>query len=143
MTSNGATNMMMGWGTAEIDGDWDGSQKDGEILVEILPIAAAANSQTAGAIPANSVIKCIGTFCNPGIPGDLTYSIGTPDNPTMFATDISGAQGVGNVAIQSPPPVFLTATQIVITPSAIPSAGTGLMAVSVWGTTYTAPDMTS
>lgn len=122
---------------------------------EVLTIAAAATTDSANSLlPANSIIDAVAVRVTTVIPTAATFTVGdNAGNATRFidGTNIAAVSsaatstGVGlnqwnpAAATFGAGPAQVAAAKVRITPNATPGAATGVVRITVWWHTFTAP----
>jgi hypothetical protein len=124
----------------------NGATTQGGWNSELLTIAAAATTDTSGnLLPANSYIESVVVRVTTVIPTAATFTVGDATIPGRFATGVAVAAGttaVGLIHVDqtgTSGPRQTAAAKVRITPNLTPGAATGVVRITVFYRTYTAP----
>lgn len=112
-------------------------------ISESLTIAAAATtSSVTNLLPAQSFVFGVTYRVTTTIPTATTFSIGDSVSSTRFGSGLSTASGTNSTSIFSAGTAAFgnnSAATILITPNVAPGAATGVIRITVWYITITAP----
>ncbi|KKM75733.1 hypothetical protein LCGC14_1387280 [marine sediment metagenome] len=109
-------------------------------ISELTTVAAAAFTDTAIEIPANSVVVGVSVRVTVALAGTATMDVGIAGGTTRFATGVSTSENATDVGLTDAfKAVYTSATKIRLTPNTSPSDTLGRVRVTIHYIDLTAP----
>lgn len=101
---------------------------------ELLTIAAAASTTAAIALPAGTVMSCVGWYVKTTIPGITNIDIGITGAATHYITNstLKDADEVGRSPLVVETAALAADTTLLVTPDVNPSAATGVVLIECY-----------